>query len=130
MLTYQALDRQAEAEHSQKYLYPANQQAMDHLYLELLQDILMDKYDTLDELQRSILTTITNFIQHELGTLYTDISLPTQHSSKQVMIKGVTIQQGGRGGLQGPFAGCGVSPSPSPSPPQGGLRGTGYLNSY
>jgi len=42
----------------------------------------------------------------------------------------VTIQQGVPRGLQGPLAGCGVSPPSSLTPPPEAVQEKGDLNSY
>jgi predicted nucleotidyltransferase len=67
ILQYQLLDTREESSTWKRYLYPENEQAMDRLYLELLQKMTDELKAHFDEKHKKTSKAILHFLAHEAG---------------------------------------------------------------
>ncbi|GCE28709.1 hypothetical protein KDA_41930 [Dictyobacter alpinus] len=73
ILEYQQLDTHPSSADMQRYLYPANEQMMDQLYLELLQMLTHTLPSTYSQEQREVLASILEFLRSAAGGFAHDL---------------------------------------------------------
>ncbi|GCE13504.1 hypothetical protein [Tengunoibacter tsumagoiensis] len=66
LAVYQLLDQLPDNNLLQHYLYPTNEQAMDRLFVQLLEAMLSEEQKTLSSNHRGALTEIITFVRNEL----------------------------------------------------------------